>query len=120
MIALAILCGVLAAQLVAVWRKCERLEREKAEAAAESFRVMRESVNRILSIKGVRPIAEPVAPMERPAPPVTFTADELDHLRDMVRERLEVAELRGQPITEGQARAEMWGSLGFSTAPVEI
>lgn len=120
MIALSLLCAILAAQLVALWRKCERLEREKAEALGESFRVMRESVNRILSIKGVRPIAESVAPVEKHAPPAVFTADEMDHLRDMVQERLEVAELSGRPITEADARQEVWASLGFSTAPVEI
>lgn len=122
MIPLAILCAFLAAQLVVLWRKCERLEREKGEAAAESFRVMRESVNRILSIKGVRPIAAPLAPepeRER-GPVVSFTADELDNLRDMVRERIEVAALRGESLPESLAKQEVWASLGYASAPVEL
>lgn len=120
MIAFGVLTLVLAVQLCVLWRKVERLEREKTEIARMAQDRVQDAVNRILVLKGVRPIAEPVldAPV-RIAGPV-YTADELDNLRDMVRERLEVAQYRGEAITEAQAKAEVWAGLGFQAAPVEL
>jgi hypothetical protein len=38
----------------------------------------------------------------------------------MVREHIEVAQYRGEAITEAQAKAEVWAGLGFQAAPVEL
>ena len=119
MIPLCVLALVLAVQLVALWRKIERLEREKAAVVAEAQARIQDAVNRILVLKGVRPIAEPALDVPRVSGQ-TYTADELDNLRDMVRERLEVAQYRGEPVTEEQAKAEVWAGLGFQAAPVEL
>jgi len=72
--------------------------------------------DRMLVLKGIRPIAEPKLDEYKPRTPV-FSQDELDAIQDRIRERLEVATLRNEPMTPAQAEAEVWASLGYPQPP---
>lgn len=88
-----------------LWGRC----REREWRADQMF-------DRLLGFKGVRPLAQPQLDQPQPRTPV-FNQDELDAIQDRVKERLEVATLRNEPITLAQAEAEIWASLGYPQPP---
>lgn len=88
-----------------LWSKY--LEREKR--ADQLF-------DRMLVLKGIRPVAQPQLDQPRPSTPV-FSREELAVIEDRIKERLEVALLRNEPMTPQQAEAEVWASLGYSQPP---
>lgn len=108
-IALAIFNVVLLVERYAFWRILWARIQEREARADKLF-------DRMLALKGIRPIAEPKAEEYRPRTPV-LSQDERDAIEDRIRERLEIATYRNEPITSEEARAEVWASLGHSQPP---
>lgn len=73
--------------------------------------------DRMMVLKGLRPIAEPKLENPQPQRPV-LTQDEMDGIQDRIKERLEVATLRGEALTPSQAEAEVWATLGYPNPPI--
>lgn len=129
-IGLSILCAVFALQIIVLWRKCGQLE-QKAESARteadtkikaardEAFDRVQQALNRILVLKGIRPIAEPILDTPRPRTPVLSDV-EAEGIQDMIKEEMEHAELLGKPITREQAARQVWNSLGHHEPPMEM
>lgn len=121
-IALIALCLVLGSEVVILWLKCERLEREKDAIQAASFAdkrdLLRDTSNRILQLQKVRPIAEPALQAPAKSTP-SYSVDELDNIRDMIDERLEQANFTNTPMSRQQAAAEVWAGLGYLEPPLE-
>lgn len=74
-------------------------------------------LDRWLGSKGIRPLAEPKLEQSRPSTPV-LSQDELDVIEDRIKERLEVATLRNESISQQQAEAEVWATLGYRQPPI--
>ncbi len=116
------LCLVLGLQVIILWLKCERLEAKidslQETHYADKRELLRDTSNRILQLQKVRPIAEPA--MQNPVKPSpSYSADELDNIRDMIKEKLEHAAFTNTPMDERQAAAEVWASLGVVNPPLE-
>jgi len=107
-IALAVFNIVLLIERYAFWRILWARIQERESQADKLF-------DRMLALKGIRPIEEPKAATPSRGP--VLSADERDAIQDRIKERLEIATLRNEAITPAQAEAEVWASLGYSQPP---
>lgn len=108
-IVLTIFNVVLAVDRYVIWERLWARYEEREQRADQLF-------DRMLTLKGIRSISQPQLDQPQPRTPV-FNRDELDAIQDRIKERLEIATLRNEPITPAQAEAEVWASLGYSQPP---
>lgn len=108
---------ILLAERYVFWRLLWAKYHEREARADQMLDLLLKMYDRMLALKGVRPILTELKASETRERPPAFSQDELDAIKDRIKERLEIANFRNEPITPAQAEAEVWASLGHAQPP---